>query len=184
MRTVLGVTGASGSIYAVDFLRRCPGEKYLIVTKWGKRVMHEELGVKLEEITKWATKTFEDWDLASPLSSGSNHFDSLVVMPCTISTMAKIASGIADTLITRVASVALKEKRRLILALRETPLDPIALENALRLARLGAVVMPICPPHYMRPETVDQLVEGYVDKVLAHIGAAADGRGWRAEELE
>ena len=123
MRTIVGFTGASGAAYGVDFLRRCPDEKFLIASKWGKRVLHEELGLKTEEMRPWVNEIYSDSDLGSPFSSGSNHFDSLVIVPCSISTLAKIANGIADTLITRVAQVALKERRKLVIALRVTPLS-------------------------------------------------------------
>jgi len=183
MRTIIGITGASGVTYGVDFLRRCPDEKYLIISKWGKRVLHEELGLKVEEISHWAKKMFDDWDLAAPFSSGSNHFDSLVIMPCSVSTLGKIANGIADTLITRAAQVALKEKRKLVIALRETPLSSIALENALKLSREGVIIMPISPPHYIEFNNVDDLVQGYVNKVLSVVGAG-DFDGWMHEELD
>ncbi|HWP91956.1 MAG TPA: UbiX family flavin prenyltransferase [Thermodesulfobacteriota bacterium] len=183
MRTIVGITGASGVVYGVDFLRKCPDDKFLVVSKWGKRVLQEELGLKVEEISPWVKKTFNDWDLAAPFSSGSNHFDSLVIIPCSVSTLGKIASGIADTLITRAAQVALKERRRLVIALRETPLSSIALENALKLSREGAIIMPISPPHYIDASTVNDLVEGFVNKVLKVIGID-DGSGWRQEDLE
>jgi 4-hydroxy-3-polyprenylbenzoate decarboxylase len=179
----VGITGASGVVYGVDFLRRCPDEKFLIASKWGRRVLHEELGVKVEELAPWVKKTFDDWDLAAPFSSGSNHFDSLVIIPCSVSTLSKIANGIADTLITRVAHVALKERRRLVVAIRETPLSSIALENALKLSREGAVIMPISPPHYLQIRSVDDLVQGYVNKVLNVIGVG-ESNGWMHEELE
>ncbi|MEQ9618490.1 MAG: UbiX family flavin prenyltransferase [Deltaproteobacteria bacterium] len=183
MRTIVGFTGASGVAYGVDFLRRCPEDKYLIASKWGKRVLYEELGLKTEELRPWVNDIYSDSDLGAPFSSGSNHFDSLVIIPCSVSTLAKIANGIADTLITRIAQVALKERRRLVIALRETPLSSIALENALKLSREGAVIMPISPPHYMNAESVEGLIEGYVDKVLNIIGVET-GNGWKHEELE
>jgi len=182
MRAIVGFTGASGVVYGVDFLRRCPGGKYLIASKWGKRVLHEELGLKTEELRPWVNEIFSDSDLGAPFSSGSNHFDTLVIVPCSISTLAKIANGIADTL-TRIAQVALKEGRRLVIALRETPLSSIALENALKLSREGAVIMPISPPHYLNAQNVSDLIEGYVDKILNVIGVNT-GNGWRHEELE
>lgn len=183
MRTIVGITGASGVAYGVDFLRRCPNDKYLVASKWGRRVLHEELDLKVDELRPWVNEIYSDSDLASPFSSGSNKFDSLVIVPCSVSTLAKIANGISDTLITRIAQVALKERRRLVIALRETPLSSIALENALKLSREGAVIMPICPPHYMEANTVEDLVGGYVDKLLGTIGID-NGRGWRSEELE
>ena len=183
MRTIIGITGASGVIYGVNFLRKCPDDKFLIVSKWGKRVLHEELGLIVEELSPWAKRMFDDWDLAAPFSSGSNPFDAIVIIPCSVSTLGKIASGISDTLITRVAQVALKERRKLVIALRETPLSSIALENALKLSREGAVIMPISPPHYIELKTVNDLVEAFVDRALKMIGVN-DGGGWRHEELE
>jgi len=183
MKTIVGVTGASGVVYGVDFLRRCPDDKYLIASKWGKRVLHEELGLKVEELRPWVNNIFDDWDLAAPFSSGSNHFDSLVIVPCTISTLGKIANGISDTLITRIAQIALKERRRLVIAIRETPLSSIALENALKLSRDGAIIAPISPPHYLKAEKVEDLVSGYVDKLLNLVGIE-NGSGWKYEELD
>ncbi len=183
MRTIVGFTGASGVAYGVEFLRRCPDDKFLIASKWGRHVLNEELGLKLEELRPWVKDIYSDSDLAAPFSSGSNHFDSLVVIPCSVSTLAKIANGIGDTLITRIAQVALKERRRLVIALRETPLSSIALENALKLSREGAIIMPISPPHYLKAETVSDLIEGYVDKVLSIIGVET-GNGWKQGELD
>jgi len=183
MRTIVGFTGASGVAYGVEFLRRCPGNKYLIASKWGRRVLQDELGLKAEELGPWVEDIYNDNDLGAPFSSGSNHFDTLVIVPCSISTLAKIANGIADTLITRIAQVALKERRRLVIALRETPLSSIALENALKLSREGAIIAPVCPPHYMGAESVDQLIQGYVDKLLNLVGVDTEN-GWRHEELE
>ncbi len=183
MRTIVGITGASGVAYGVDFLRRCPGEKFLVASKWGKRVLHEELGLKVEEIRPWVKDIYRDSDLASPFSSGSNHFDSMVIVPCSVSTLAKIANGIADTLITRIAAVALKEKRRLVIALRETPLSTVAIENALRLSREGVIIAPISPTDYMGGDSVSDVVSGYVNKLLGVVGVDAGG-GWKSTELE
>ena len=101
MRTVIAITGASGSNFAVNFITKCPNEKFLVASKWGKRVVHEELGLKFEELESMVDNTYSDSDLASPFASGSNYFDSLVIVPCSVSTLNKIASGISDTLITR-----------------------------------------------------------------------------------
>ena len=179
----MGITGASGVAYGVDFLRRCPDDKYLVASKWGKHVLNEELGLQVDEMRPWVNEIYSDSNLASPFSSGSNHFDSLVIVPCSISTLAKIANGIADTLITRIAQVALKEKRRIVIALRETPLSSIALENALKLSREGAIIMPISPPHYLKANTVNDLVRGYGDKLLNIIGVET-ANGCKSEELD
>ena len=107
----------------------------------------------------------------------------MIILPCSVSTLAKIAAGIADTLVTRAAAVALKERMRLIVCVRETPLSGIALENMLRLSREGAVIMPVSPPWYRNPTELQQLVSGFTDKVL-HLLGEPSGEGWREGELE
>src|SRR3989344_5457099 len=127
MRIVVGITGASGAIFGVEFLRRCPAEKHLILTKWGRYTLKEETGLTEHHLAEHVKKTFSDDDLAAPFSSGATPFDAMIILPCSASTMSKIACGIGDTLITRAAAVALKERRKLIVGLRETPLSTIHL---------------------------------------------------------
>ena len=182
-RYLIGMTGASGSAYGVDFIRRCPGEKFLVLSDWARQVMHTETGLKPSDLDDHVKRTFVDSDLAAPFSSGSNRYDAFVVIPCSVSTLAKIAVGIADTLITRAAQVALKERMRMVLCVRETPLSSIALENCLKLSREGVVIMPISPPWYAGPKSLDDLVAGFTGKVLALLGERT-GPGWRQEELE
>jgi 4-hydroxy-3-polyprenylbenzoate decarboxylase len=182
-RYLIGMTGASGAIHGVDFVRRCPGEKYLVLSDWARQVLHGELGLQPRDLEPHVRKLFRDDDLAAPFASGSNRYDAFVVVPCSISTVAKIAAGIADTLITRAAAVALKERMRLVLCVRETPLSTIALENMAKLSREGVVIMPVAPPWYRNPRDLDQLVGGFTDKLLALLGEPA-GEGWRQGELE
>ena len=183
MRVVVGITGSSGAVYARDFVKQCPGEKFLIVSKWGKVVLKEELGISEKDLLPFVKRQFSDDDLTAPLASGSNTFDALVVLPCSTSTLGKIASGIGDTLITRAAQVALKERFKLVLCLRETPMSTVALEQCTRLSRDGVVIMPISSPMYLVPKSVDEFVEAFVDKLMGVIGVRKT-RGWRAEELE
>ena len=183
MRIVVGMTGSSGAIYGVEFLKKCKAEKFLILSKWGKTVLKEETKLTEEDLKPFAKKTFSDSDLSAPFSSGSNPFDAFVIIPCTISTLGKIAHGIGDTLITRTAQVALKERHRLLLAIRETPLSSLALEQALKLSHAGAIIMPISPPLYFVPKTVDEYVGAFVEKVLGVLGMRSSP-GWHAEELE
>ena len=182
-RYLIGMTGASGSIYGVDFVRRCPGEKFLVLSDWARHVLQSETGLKPSDLEPHVKRLFADNDLAAPFSSGSNRYDALVVVPCSVSTLAKIAAGIADTLITRAAAVALKERLRMVLCVRETPLSSIALENALKLSREGVVIMPVSPPWYRNPGSLDDLVAGFTGKILALLGEDA-GEGWRQTELE
>lgn len=181
-RYLIGMTGASGSVYGIDFVKRCPGEKYLVLSDWARQVMQSETGTKPTDLDAHVKKTFKDTDLAAPFSSGSNRYDAFIVIPCSVSTLAKIAVGIADTLITRAAAVALKERMRMVLCVRETPLSTIALENAAKLSREGVVIMPVAPPWYGNPGSMEDLVSGFTDKVLNVLGHDA-GKGWREEEL-
>ena len=184
-RIAVGITGSSGAVYAVDFLKRYPHDKFLVMSKWGKAVLKDEMGMRDPEKTlaAYCKKQFADTDLTAPLASGTTHLDAFIIIPATTSTIGKIASGIGDTLITRTAAVCLKERYKLIICVRETPLSTRTLEQCATLSREGAVIMPISPPLYFVPETVQQYVEGYVDKVLQQCGIQT-GRGWRTEELE
>lgn len=183
MRIVVGMTGASGAIFGVDFLRRCPAEKFLILTKWGRYVLKEETGLTEHHLAEHVKRAFPDEDLSAPFSSGSTPFDALVILPCSISTMAKIACGLGDTLLTRAAQVALKERRTLIIGLRETPLSAISLEQAHTLSLAGAIVMPISPPFYHRPQTIDEMVGQFNDKMLQLLGFRS-ALAWKPESLE
>ena len=183
MRIVVGMTGASGSIFGVEFLRRCPAEKFLILTKWGRYVLKEETGLTEHHLAEHAKRTFSDEDLSGPFASGSTPFDALVIIPCSISTLAKIACGLGDTLLTRCAQVALKERRKLIVCLRETPLSTISLEQAYKLSQAGAIIMPISPPFYHRPQTIDEMVEQFTGKILSLLGFET-APAWKPEALE
>lgn len=182
MRIVVGITGSSGAVYAREFLKHCEADKYLVVSKWGKILLKDELGIGVKDLLPFVKKDFSDDDLSAPIASGSNHIDACVILPCSTSTLGKIASGIGDTLITRTAQVALKERYRLIVCLRETPLSTTSLEQCAKLSRDGAVIMPISPPLYFVPQTVDDYVLGFVDKVLGVLGMRSS-RGWREDEL-
>ena len=183
MRVIVGITGASGSVFGVEFLRRCPGEKFLILTKWGRYVLKEETGLTEHHLAEHVKRSFSDEDLAAPFSSGSTPFDALVILPCSVSTMAKIACGLGDTLLTRAAGVALKERRKLIIGLRETPLSTIHLEQAHRLSQAGTIIMPLSPPFYHKPQTLDDLAEHFSAKVLSLLGVETT-LAWKPEALE
>jgi 4-hydroxy-3-polyprenylbenzoate decarboxylase len=182
MRIVIGITGSSGAVYAREFIRRCDGDKYLIVSRWGKVLLKDELGIGVKELLPHVKNEFSDEDLTAPVASGSNWFDAFVILPCSTSTLGKIASGIGDTLITRTAQVALKERFKLVICVRETPLSTITLEQCASLSRSGAIIMPISPPLYFVPKTVDEYVQAFVDKVLGVVGVR-ESKGWRSEEL-
>jgi 4-hydroxy-3-polyprenylbenzoate decarboxylase len=136
-----------------------------------------------KDLQPYIKRQFQNDDLAAPLASGSNSFDAYVILPCSTSTLGKIASGIGDTLITRTAQVALKERFKLVLCVRETPMSTLALEQAAKLSQFGATIMPISSPLYFVPKTVDEYVHAFTDKLLGVLGLR-ETRGWRAEELE
>jgi 4-hydroxy-3-polyprenylbenzoate decarboxylase len=183
MRIIIGITGSSGAVYAKEFLQQCSADKYLIVSKWGKVLLQDELGISDHDLAPFVKRQFSDDDLAAPMASGTNRFDACVILPCSTSTLGKIASGIGDTLITRTAQVALKERYKLVLCVRETPLSTVTLEQCAKLSRDGVIIMPISPPMYFVPKTVDEFVHAFVDKLLGVLGVRTS-RGWRAEELE
>ncbi|MBW3660601.1 MAG: UbiX family flavin prenyltransferase [Gemmatimonadetes bacterium] len=182
MRTVVAITGASGSTFGVELLRRLPGETFAVLSRWGQHVVREETGLGREQVAEIATRLFYDSDLSAPLASGSNPWDAMVVLPCTTSTIGKIASGIADSLVTRAAAVTLKEGRRLVVCPRETPLSAVTLRQMADLARDGVTVMPVSPGWYAGPATLQDLVDDFVGRVLQVLGIEVPG-GWRAEEL-
>jgi polyprenyl P-hydroxybenzoate/phenylacrylic acid decarboxylase-like protein len=183
LRVVLGITGSSGAVYAVEFLKQCKADNFLVVSKWGKVLLKDEVGITERDLQPYIKRQFSDDDLTAPLASGSNKIDAVVILPCSTSTLGKIASGIGDSLITRTAQVALKERYKLILCIRETPLSTTSLEQCARLSRDGVIIMPVSPPLYYVPETVDEYVNGFIDKLLGVVGVR-EPRGWRAEELE
>ena len=183
MKVVVGVTGSSGAAYALDFLKKCPGTKFLIVSSWGKVLLRDELAMGEKDLKPFVARTFSDDDLAAPVASGSNALDAMVIIPASTSTVGKIASGVGATLITRAAQVCLKERTKLILCVRETPVSTLTLEQCARLSSYGAVIMPVSPPMYFVPKSVDEFVGAFTERVLAQIGVRS-GKGWRGEELE
>lgn len=182
-RTVVGITGATGIAFCLHFLDHLDGEKYAIFTQWGRHLLAQETGLGLSDVEKKVTRIFADTDLSAPLSSGSTRFDALVVLPCSSGTLNKIAAGIADTLLTRTALVALKERRRLVLCLRETPISTQTLRNAAALSADGAIIMPIMPPYYMRPLNMDGVLEGYTRRLLQVLGQE-QGDLWKADQMD
>ncbi len=170
VRYVLAITGSSGIRYGVRLLDAFQGESVLVVSKTAKGMLEDEAGLTYEELILKADHVFEDDDLFAPIASGSCRFDGMVVAPCTVSTLGKMACGIADSLITRAAAVCLKEGRDLILVPRETPVNTIILENQLKLARAGATILPASPGFYHSPSTVDDMVDFVVGKILDRIG--------------
>lgn len=171
MRLVVGVTGASGVQYARALLENLQGHHVdLVISDDARKVIRHEMGTEAQTFEKLATAVWANDDTAAPPSSGSYRFDAMVVIPCSMGTLGKVAWGISDNLITRAAAVALKEGRKLILVPRETPLAATHLENMVRLADHGAVILPAMPGFYHGPETLDDLVNFVAGKVLDQLG--------------
>lgn len=183
MRVIVGMTGASGSLFGSEFLRQFHGEKYLICSRWGKSVLAQETGQTVEQLAPYVRKVFSNDDLSSPLASGSNPFDAMVIVPCSTSTLSKIACGMADSLITRAAAVALKERRRLILCVRETPLSAVVLENMLKLSQAGAVIMPISPSFYQNAVTVNDQARQFAERIGHLVDPHVPVTGWKESLL-
>jgi 4-hydroxy-3-polyprenylbenzoate decarboxylase len=174
VRYIVAMTGASGSMYAERLLRELKGEKILVMSKMAKRVLEHETTFKVGDIEALADEVCDDGDLFAAAASGSYSVDAMIVVPCSSSSIAKIASGVADTLITRAAAVSLKESRKLILVVRETPKSQIMLENELRLARAGAVILDANPAFYSEPRTIDDIVGFVVGRCLDQLGQDHD----------
>lgn len=153
-------------MYGIRLLQVLPGEKILVISKMAEKIIPHETGMSLDEVRDLADVVYDDDDLFASIASGSFRFDAMIVAPCSTSSLAKISNGLADTLITRSASVALKESRKLILVVRETPKSAIVLENELRLARCGVCILDANPGFYSKPETVGDIIDFVVGRCL------------------
>jgi len=173
MRIVLAATGASGAIYLQRLLHYLSGpehEIHLILTAYAKQVVHEELGeLKLPE----NVIEHSDKSMNAPFASGSALFDAMVVVPCSMGTMGRIAHGTSESLTLRAADVFLKERRKLILVPRETPWNLIHARNAVAVIEAGAILLPAMPSFYTRPETFEELADTVVWRILDQIGLPA-----------
>lgn len=168
MKIVVGITGASGSVYAVrllDVLKEMGHEVHLTITDSGLQVVEYECGKSLQDLEKMVTKVHDVHNIGAAIASGSFLMDAMVVVPCSMKTAASIASGVTDNLLTRAADVTLKEARPLIIVPRETPMHAGHLENLLKLTKLGARILPACPGFYHKPETIDDIVNIMVGKI-------------------
>jgi 4-hydroxy-3-polyprenylbenzoate decarboxylase len=180
MKLVVGISGASGAIYGKRLVQELLTQKHechLVVSEAGKAVIAHELG---EEYAGWpfslegaeALHLWKPDDLFAPFCSGSNPPDSMAVVPCSMGTLGKIAAGTSDSLLIRAADVCLKERIPLVLAVRETPLNLIHIENMARVTRAGAVVLPAAPGFYHRPREMDDLINHLVGKILDTLGVS------------
>jgi 4-hydroxy-3-polyprenylbenzoate decarboxylase len=173
-RLVVGLSGASGIPYALDLLqtlRRIPGlETHLVMTQGAKRVLVEEAELSLEAVEALAHVVHRSSDLGAPVASGSFRTVGMVVVPCSATTLSKVAYGLADNLLTRAAYVTLKERRPLVLVPRETPLPLPSLEAMVRAAQAGATILPAAPGFYHKPKAIDDLLAFMTQRILDLFG--------------
>lgn len=178
---LIGITGATGVEIAVALLKKLKEmdiERELIISKAGQKVIELESNYKIDDIRNLASKCYEVDDIAAAPASGSYKIETMVIVPCTMKTLSAIASGYADNLITRAADVAIKERKKLILVVRESPLSAIHLENMLKLARLGVIIAPPVPSYYIKPESVEDLIEYTVGRILDQIDIESGIKRW------
>lgn len=184
-KIIVGVTGASGSVYADRLIRALlfsGHEVHLVATVHGESVCAFELDKAFQELVqgyRLLSGNFHlhlNTNLFSQIASGSAVMDAMVVVPCSMGTLSKIRYGTSDSLLTRAADVMIKENRRLVIVPRETPLSPIHLENMLSLSRLGVVILPVIPAFYLKPQTLDEMIGHSVDRILQTIGVENPNR--------
>lgn len=174
MKIVVGISGGSGSIYAISLLKALKElniETHLVVsTMGGEYVTEHETGMKLEELKSMATYFHDNKNFAAPIASGSFKVDSMVVLPCSMKTLSSVAHGFSDNLLTRACDVMIKENRKLILVPRETPLSSIHLENMLKLSQMGVTIFPPSPGFYNHPETLEDVILNMTGRILDMLG--------------
>jgi 4-hydroxy-3-polyprenylbenzoate decarboxylase len=168
-RVIVAITGATGTIFGVRLLETLRGtdiETHLVMSKWAVRTLVHETSYTIEQVQQLATRVYPLADQGAAISSGSFLTMGMVVVPCSMRTLSAIAHGLGDNLIHRAADVILKERRRLVLAIREAPLSEIHLENMLKLSRMGVGICPPMPAFYTRPQTIDDIVNYTVARLL------------------
>ncbi len=179
-RVVVGLSGASGMPYALHLLQslRPLAEVHLVLSQGAKRVLWEEMGLRPKEVEALAHRAYPDQDVGAPIASGSFPTRGMVIIPCSATTLSKVAYGLADTLLTRAAYVHLKERRPLILVPRETPLPLPSLRAMVQAAEAGAVILPASPGFYHRPQSIEDLLAFLTQRILDHLGLPAPGARW------
>lgn len=182
---LIAITGASGVDLAVILLRQLKKqglETELIITKVAEKIITIETYLTVDEIVKMADIYYEVDDLTAGPASGSYKNNIMIIIPCSMKTLAAIANGYADNLITRAADVTIKEQRKLILVVRESPFSAIHLENMLKLSKLGVVIAPPIPSYYIKPKSIKELNEYFVGRILDHIGIDSGIKRWGDKE--
>lgn len=172
-RIVVAITGATGAIFGVRLLERLRDfdvESHLIISSWGARTIEHETKYSLADVRALADVVHKPSDQAATVSSGSFLTDGMIIAPCSVKTLAAIATGLASDLVARAADVVLKERRPLVLMVRESPLNEIHLDNMARLARMGASIVPPVPAFYNRPQSLEDMVDHILTRALDQVG--------------
>lgn len=182
---IVGLSGASGSLLGVrllEVLRDHGIESHLVISKWAQQTLEHETDLAIDAVRALASHHYAIGDLGAAIASGSFVTDGMVIVPCSMRSVAAIAHGYSENLLLRAAEVMLKENRRLVLVPRETPLSQIHLENLLKLARMGVTILPLMPAFYHRPETIADIVDDLVARILDQFAIAPDfARRWQGE---
>jgi 4-hydroxy-3-polyprenylbenzoate decarboxylase len=182
-RVVVGITGATGAVYALKLLERlrvAGHETHLVATPAAILNVHHELGLDRQALEACADVAYSPADVGAAIASGSFAIEAMLVVPCSMKSLAAIAHGLSDNLLTRAADVALKERRKLVLMIRETPFNLAHLRNMVAATEMGAIVFPPLPAFYHRPQTIAEMVEDSVERVLALLGIeGAAPKIWR-----
>jgi len=185
MKLIVGITGATGVIYGVrllERLREAGVETHVVLSRWGARTLVHETRFSREQVEAIAHTVYAPGDMGAAISSGSFQTAGMVVVPCSAKTLGAIAHGYGDSLIHRAADVVLKERRRLVLGIREAPLSDIHLENMLKLSRMGAVILPPMPAFYTKPSSIADIVDHTVARMLDQFGIEVPGmERWSGE---
>lgn len=185
MKIAVGLSGGSGAIYTLallNYLGELGVERHLVASRMGLKVMEHECGVDEAELRRYCEVYHDNENLGAVLASGSARLDGMAVVPCSMKTLAGIACGYSDTLLTRAADVCIKERRRLVLVVRETPLSPIHLENMLKLSQMGVTILPASPGFYNHPRELSDIVRFMAGKILDQLGLAHDVyQRWKGE---
>jgi len=169
MKILLSITGASGSIYGIRLLEEFIEsniEVHLIISEGAEKIITHETNYKIKELKEKADFYYDNNNLSAPPASGSFHLDAMVIAPCSLKSLSAVANGYADTLISRSATCILKEEKKLILVIRETPLELIGIKNMLSAKRAGATILPAMPGFYHKPKKIEDIVNFIVGKVL------------------
>jgi polyprenyl P-hydroxybenzoate/phenylacrylic acid decarboxylase-like protein len=184
-RLIVGITGATGALYGVEIIKTLNAledwETHVVLSDAGALNLWHELKMRRKELESLADAAYNPKDIGAAIASGSFLTEGMVIAPCSMKTLAAVAHAHADDLVSRAADVVLKERRRLVLAVREMPLSDIHLENMLKLSRMGAVIAPPVPAFYTQPRTLDDLVDHTVSRLLDLFGIHLDGARWSGE---